>query len=1137
MPTLLRVALGAFELSQPYGDGQRWAALHESGLPAAVRIWPPAGAVAVGPLALAESLSRLSGLSHPRVVPTLDVGLVPTSPALQRSGLPAGAPWVATPAARSGSLESVLHGTRSSWDDETGAVVRWPVARQLLLDLLDVLAHAHARDVLHLNLVPSAVVFDASVEGPPPRGADALQLLGLTDWSPVARSPHRARRPGSLGGQPGQAAPEQLTGQHAALGPWTDLYALGTLAWRLLTGDHAFEAADAASILDRQRHDGPGAFRARFPVPAELEGWLRVLLAPDPHRRFACAADARRALLALGPAESADAVAVLDAPTLNLNQAHIELLTTGRPPSTTVFSPPRTRPLRWTEAARAACALPTGGAEVAHPATLTALWSRLQSCHRAGRGHAAWLVGDPAESEAVVQTLAVASREVGLTVDCLTVRSGGPAHERGVGPALLRAVGAWGCSRQEAEDAVRDRLRALGVQDDWVCAALAAEQPPALTTDETQEAGTTPITARRPSLALLAARALAALATRRPVLVWVQPDPDRETLAVLDHLMRRQGADPARVFVVFTGARPTLPAGVEPIPLGKPAADALLLPVVDRVSARLGAPLSPAGLVDALLTLAGPDRATTAGLLAAIDLSDGILSEAEAWMRWGSQAESPLTALLALGVLHPTSPAHGPAWWAPRSLLRVLDDHPALAEARSALRRQTVARPPRNAHDLEQVGAHALELGDANVAWSSAVDAARLWLAARRPHRAARLADLARAAWSARGQPSGRRAHELALLSAESALATGRPTQALERLSSLEAMAPDLTLRATALEGRAHAALGQVEAAVAALSSARGRAWEQQNAPVIAQSSFALAAIWEQQGQPARAVPLLREVLGLPLDPRAPERAARARVALGQAALAAGDFVEAGAQLRQAAREVDAQRAPALAARVRIASARVHRLRSRPVEARRLASRAVAAAQRLGDPDLLASAWSLSGALQFDAGDLDAARRSLTRATGWAETTGGPLTVAWLRLGRVQLAQGDLDGATALLEATLGRCVRSGQPVWERACNAALVEAAAARRDWVVFDVGLGELGQERWEHVAHVPEIADPLERAAALATQQGHAERALAAAALAADLWRRVGHHDRASLIEQRVPREDAPTEEAPRWLLDLD
>ena len=101
------------------------------------------------------------------------------------------------------------------------------------------------------------------------------------------------------GGTPKYMAPEQFTGEWRDFGPWTDLYALGCLAWALVTGSPPFVHDSVAAMCTAHLVRDPGDFVPKMPVPSGLEAWIRVLLSKEPGRRFRCAADAAFALRGL----------------------------------------------------------------------------------------------------------------------------------------------------------------------------------------------------------------------------------------------------------------------------------------------------------------------------------------------------------------------------------------------------------------------------------------------------------------------------------------------------------------------------------------------------------------------------------------------------------------------------------------------------------------------------------------------------------------------------------------------------------------------------------------------------------------------------------------------------------------------
>ncbi len=87
-------------------------------------------------------------------------------------------------------------------------------------------------------------------------------------------------------------APEQAMGD--AIGPWTDLYALGVIAFEIFTGRVPFAAtADPSAVMWRHILDPIPPVRSLNPeVPAGVSQWIERLLVKDPVARTACAATA-----------------------------------------------------------------------------------------------------------------------------------------------------------------------------------------------------------------------------------------------------------------------------------------------------------------------------------------------------------------------------------------------------------------------------------------------------------------------------------------------------------------------------------------------------------------------------------------------------------------------------------------------------------------------------------------------------------------------------------------------------------------------------------------------------------------------------------------------------------------------------
>jgi serine/threonine-protein kinase len=102
---------------------------------------------------------------------------------------------------------------------------------------------------------------------------------------------------GTFAGTPAYLAPEALT-QAESVGPASDLYAVGTVAYFLLTGKQVFEGRSMVEVCSHHLHTAPvpPSKRSDVAIPPELERLVLDCLAKAPADRPASARDLADAL-------------------------------------------------------------------------------------------------------------------------------------------------------------------------------------------------------------------------------------------------------------------------------------------------------------------------------------------------------------------------------------------------------------------------------------------------------------------------------------------------------------------------------------------------------------------------------------------------------------------------------------------------------------------------------------------------------------------------------------------------------------------------------------------------------------------------------------------------------------------------
>jgi eukaryotic-like serine/threonine-protein kinase len=169
------------------------------------------------------------------------------------------------------------------------------IARQICRALSD----AHACGVVHRDLKPSNV-FLCRGDG------DGDLLVKVLDFGVAKMKDDRQlTETGALVGTPAYMAPEQARRASDA-GPLADIYTVGAVLFRMLTGEPPYGKEPHANPLVLLLNEEPARPRSIDPtIPEAVEAVIQRAMARDPESRPATAADLEAELAALAPGHAA----------------------------------------------------------------------------------------------------------------------------------------------------------------------------------------------------------------------------------------------------------------------------------------------------------------------------------------------------------------------------------------------------------------------------------------------------------------------------------------------------------------------------------------------------------------------------------------------------------------------------------------------------------------------------------------------------------------------------------------------------------------------------------------------------------------------------------------------------------------
>jgi len=164
-----------------------------------------------------------------------------------------------------------------------------PAARviRILDQIAGALGEAHDLGLIHRDIKPPNILL-CEAGGVP----DVAKLVDFGLVAPIRPTRDRLTVEGFVLGTPRYVAPEMLRPQ-IELSAASDFYALGLVAYFLLSGRHAFDGEAGADILKKQRDEAPPPLTE---APGDLASVIDWCLEKDPAKRPGSAAILRESL-------------------------------------------------------------------------------------------------------------------------------------------------------------------------------------------------------------------------------------------------------------------------------------------------------------------------------------------------------------------------------------------------------------------------------------------------------------------------------------------------------------------------------------------------------------------------------------------------------------------------------------------------------------------------------------------------------------------------------------------------------------------------------------------------------------------------------------------------------------------------
>jgi hypothetical protein len=209
-----------------------------------------------------RELKLVASLEHPAIVPVYDVGEDDDQPFFVMRYM------------SGGSLAAMIKKERFSLSDAAVIIER----------LASALDHAHSKGIIHRDIKPDNVLFDAG-------NHPYLSDFGVAKFTETAVSATGH----DVMGTPAYISPEQARGEN--VDHRADIYGLGAILYEMLTGKRPYPGDTVIGVAVQHLNDPiPDILKVRPDLPVEVDAIIKTAMAKDKQKRYNTALELSLAL-------------------------------------------------------------------------------------------------------------------------------------------------------------------------------------------------------------------------------------------------------------------------------------------------------------------------------------------------------------------------------------------------------------------------------------------------------------------------------------------------------------------------------------------------------------------------------------------------------------------------------------------------------------------------------------------------------------------------------------------------------------------------------------------------------------------------------------------------------------------------